>query len=335
MTILVTGAAGFIGFHTALALLERGDKVLGLDNLNAYYDPALKAERLKLLESRTGFAFARLDLADRPAMEALFERERPDRVVHLAAQAGVRYSIENPWAYIDSNLAGFMTVLEGCRRHKVRHLVFASSSSVYGGNIRQPFSERDPVDHPLSLYAASKKANEAMAHAYAHLYGIPSTGARFFSVYGPWGRPDMALFLFTRAILAGEPIDVFNYGGHERDFTYVDDIVRGVVGLIDRPPAPAEAGDDNDLPDRSRRAPYRLYNIGSGRPVQLEYLIGLVEAELGKKAERRLLPMQSGDVPRTSSDISSLKKAIGYEPQVGFEEGVRRFVAWYRDFYRV
>ncbi len=335
MKILLTGVAGFIGYHVAERLLARGDEVVGLDNLNAYYDVRLKEARLARLTGRPGFSFHRLDLADRAGIEDLFAQTRPRRVVHLAAQAGVRYSLQNPHAYVESNLVGFLHVLEGCRHHGVEHLVYASSSSVYGANTRMPFSVHHNVDHPLSLYAASKKANELMAHTYSHLYGLPTTGLRFFTVYGPWGRPDMALFLFTRAILEGRPIDVFNEGRMRRDFTYIDDIVEGVVRVADRVPAgnPAWSGDAPD-PGTSR-APYRIYNIGNHAPVELLHLIGLLEAALGRKAEKRLLPMQPGDVPATYADVDDLVRDVGFQPATPIEEGVRRFVAWYRDFYRV
>lgn len=335
MKILLTGVAGFIGYHVAERLLARGDEVVGLDNLNAYYDVRLKEARLARLTGRPGFRFHRLDLADRAGLEELFAQTRPQRVVHLAAQAGVRYSLTNPHAYVESNLVGFLHVLEGCRQHGVEHLVYASSSSVYGANTRMPFSVHHNVDHPLSLYAASKKANELMAHTYSHLYGLPTTGLRFFTVYGPWGRPDMALFLFTKAILEGRPIDVFNEGRMRRDFTYIDDIVEGVVRVTDRVPAgnPAWSGDAPD-PGTSR-APYRIYNIGNHAPVELLHLIGLLEAALGRKAEKRLLPLQPGDVPATYADVDDLVRDVGFQPATPIEEGVRRFVAWYRDFYRV
>jgi len=335
MKVLVTGAAGFIGFATAHALLERGETVVGLDNLNAYYDPTLKQARLDRLAPRKGFSFVKLDLADRGGMEALFARERFDRVVHLAAQAGVRYAVENPHSYIDSNLVGTLHVLEGCRHHRIEHLVYASTSSVYGLNARMPFSVHDGVDHPLSLYAATKKANEAMAHSYSHLFGLPTTGLRFFTVYGPWGRPDMALFKFTKAILAGEPIDVFNYGKHRRDFTFVDDIVEGVVRALDRPAKP-DASFDVMKPDAATStAPWRLYNIGCSQPVDLSVYIETLEKCLGRTAQKRMLPLQPGDVPDTYADVTELERDCGYRPRVTVEEGVRRFVEWYRDYYRV
>jgi UDP-glucuronate 4-epimerase len=332
---LVTGAAGFIGSHLSKVLLSRGDRVVGLDNLNSYYDVTLKQARLAQLQARPGFEFIEADLADRARMKALFAGERFDVVVNLAAQAGVRYSLENPHAYVDSNLVGFTNVLEGCRHSKAGHLVYASSSSVYGGNTVMPFSVRQNVDHPLSLYAATKKANELMAHTYSHLYGLPTTGLRFFTVYGPWGRPDMALFLFTRAILEGKPIDVFNEGRMRRDFTYVDDIVEGVVRVGDRVPAPNPAWDAaKDDPSRSS-APYRLYNIGNQNPVELMHLIAVLEKALGREAKKRLLPMQPGDVPATFADVDDLVADVGFKPATPIEEGVRRFVEWYRGYYRV
>ena len=334
MKILVTGAAGFIGFHTAKALLDRGDHVVGLDNLNDYYDVTLKQARLAQLEGRNGFNFAKIDLADRSAMEDLFAREKFDRVIHLAAQAGVRYSIENPHAYVNSNLTGFMNILEGCRHCDVQHLVYASSSSVYGANTAKPFSIHQNVDHPLSLYAATKKSNELMAHTYAHLYGLPVTGLRFFTVYGPWGRPDMALFLFTKKILAGEPIDVFNNGEHSRDFTYIDDIVEGVVRSVDRVAAPNEDW-SGDAPDPgTSAAPYRLYNIGNNNQVQLMDYIACLEKALGKKATKNFLPLQPGDVPETYADIDDLARDIGYQPATNIEDGIAKFIEWYREHYK-
>jgi len=333
MKILVTGAAGFIGYHTAERLLARGDEVVGLDNLNDYYDPALKEARVARLRRHAGFRFERLDLADRVGMPALFARERFERVVHLGAQAGVRYSIQNPLAYIDSNVVGFANVLEGCRHDGVQHLVYASTSSVYGANTKMPFSVHQNVDHPLSFYAATKKANELMAHTYSSLYGLPTTGLRFFTVYGPWGRPDMALFLFAKNILAGKPIDVFNYGHHRRDFTYVDDIVSGIVGALDRPATPS-AEWSGDAPDpATSRAPYRLYNIGNNRPVELLRYIELLETHLGRKAEKNLLPLQVGDVPDTWADIDDLARDTGYAPTTPVEVGVERFVRWYLEHY--
>jgi UDP-glucuronate 4-epimerase len=335
MKILVTGAAGFIGFHTVQALLDRGDHVIGLDNLNNYYDPLLKQARLSRLTGRIGFRFVRADLRDKPAIEELFAQEKPARVINLAAQAGVRYSLENPHSYVDINVVGFLNVLEGCRHHGVEHLVYASSSSVYGANTALPFSVRDNVDHPLSLYAATKKANELMAHTYAHLYRLPVTGLRFFTVYGPWGRPDMSMFIFTSKIFAGEPIDVFNYGQHSRDFTYIDDIVSGVVRALDHVATvdPTWSGGQPD-PGTSL-APYRLYNIGNHSPVKLMDYIACIEKATGKTAIKNFLPMQPGDVPETYADISDLSAGVGFEPKTPIEDGVRRFVAWYRDFYKV
>ena len=335
MKILVTGSAGFIGAALALRLLERGDEVVGFDNLNDYYDVNLKRARLARLQVYPGFTEARASLEDRTMLTKTFAHHRPQRVVNLAAQAGVRYSIQNPYAYVDSNLVGFINVLEACRHYEVEHLVYASTSSVYGANTRMPFSVHDNVDHPLSLYAATKKANELMAHTYSHIYGLPTTGLRFFTVYGPWGRPDMALFLFTRAILAGQPIDVFNYGHHRRDFTYVDDIVEGVIRTLDRVamPNPDWLGDAPD--SATSRAPYRLYNIGSHRPVELMRYIEVLEDCLGRKAIKNLLPMQPGDVPDTYADVEALVQDVGYHPDTPIEIGVARFVAWYREYYRV
>lgn len=335
MKILVTGAAGFIGAALSHRLLDRGDDVIGLDNLNDYYDVRLKEARLSRLQAKKGFTFVRASLEDRAAIEDLFRTHKPQRVVNLAAQAGVRYSLENPQAYIDSNIVGFTNILEGCRHHGVEHLVYASSSSVYGANTRMPFSVHHNVDHPVSLYAASKKANELMAHTYSHLFSIPTTGLRFFTVYGPWGRPDMALFMFTKAILAGKPIDVFNYGRHRRDFTYIDDIVEGVIRTLDHvaQPDPAWSGDDPD--SATSTAPYRLYNIGSNRPVELLRYIEVLEDCLGRKAEKNLLPLQPGDVPDTYADVDALVQDVGYRPSTPVEEGVKRFVDWYRAFYKV
>ena len=334
MRLLVTGAAGFIGYHVAEKLLARGDEVIGLDNLNPYYDPTLKHARLERLSSQKKFRFEKIDLADRGAMEGLFAGSAIRRVVHLAAQAGVRYSVENPHAYADSNLTGTLHVLEGCRHHRVEHLVFASTSSVYGANTKMPFSVHQNVDHPLSFYAATKKANELMAHTYASLYGLPVTGLRFFTVYGPWGRPDMALFQFTRNILAGRPIDVFNYGNHRRDFTYVDDIAGGVVAALDRIAAP-DPGWDGDNPDpATSKAPYRLYNIGNNRPVELMHYIEVLENCLGRKAEKNLLPLQVGDVPDTWADAEDLVRDVGYRPSTPVETGIAKFVEWYLDYYR-
>ena len=335
MRVLVTGAAGFVGSHLSERLLARGDEVLGYDNLNAYYDPALKEARLARLTPQDGFSFVRASLEDRAALEAAFDDFRPQRVVNLAAQAGVRYSLENPHAYIDSNIVGFLNILEACRHRGIEHLVYASSSSVYGANRKLPFAVEDSVDHPVSLYAASKKANELMAHTYSHLFGLPTTGLRFFTVYGPWGRPDMALFLFTKKILAGEPIDVFNHGHHTRDFTYVDDIVEGVIRTLDRVPGPDPAYDPLAPTPASSLAPYRVYNIGNHQPVQLLRYIEVLEDCLGRKAEKRLLPMQPGDVPDTEADVEALRRDTGYSPATPIETGVRRFVEWYRAFYDV
>ncbi len=333
--ILLTGAAGFIGFHTAKRLLKRGDRVVGLDNLNDYYDVRLKEARLAQLTPQKHFEFVKLDLSDREGMNKLFADSGIRRVVHLAAQAGVRYSLVNPHAYTDSNIEGFLNILEGCRHHKVEHLVFASTSSVYGGNTHMPFSVHDNVDHPVSLYAATKKANELMAHCYAHLYRLPCTGLRFFTVYGPWGRPDMALFLFTKAILDGKPIDVFNHGKMQRDFTYVEDIVEGVVRALDRAPKP-DAAWSGDKPDpSSSNAPYRLYNIGNNKPVELMRFIEVLEQTLGKKAEKRLLPLQAGDVPATYADVDDLMRDVGFKPSTTIEVGIARFVEWYREYYKV
>jgi UDP-glucuronate 4-epimerase len=332
--LLVTGAAGFIGFHTARLLLERGDEVVGVDDLNAYYDPNLKRARLDILLRYPNYRFTKIDVADREAMQELFEREQFRRVVHLAAQAGVRYSIENPHAYVHSNVVGFLQVIEGCRRNKVEHLVYASTSSVYGANTKMPFSERQGVDHPLTLYAATKRANELMAHSYSSLYGLPTTGLRFFTVYGPWGRPDMALFLFTKNILEGRPIDVFNDGYHQRDFTYVDDIVKGVAAAVDQVATPDPDWDsDHPNPDTSN-VPYRLYNIGNQTPVALLRYIEVLEQCLGRKAQMNLLPMQLGDVPDTWADVEALEKDMGYRPATDLEQGVKHFVEWYLAYYR-
>ena len=329
MKVLVTGAAGFIGFHVSQKLLARGDEVVGLDNINDYYDVNLKLARLARLEPQPGFSFARIDLVDRPALEALFREHRFAAVINLAAQAGVRYSLENPQAYIDSNIVGFTNILECCRHHDVGHLVYASSSSVYGMNSAMPFSIHDNVDHPISLYAASKKANELMAHTYSHLFGLPTTGLRFFTVYGPWGRPDMALFLFTRAILAGEPIKVFNNGRMQRDFTYIDDIVEGVVRVLDRTATPNPDWDGARPDPGTSSAPYRLYNIGNNNPVKLTEFIDAIEQALGLPAQRELLPMQPGDVAATYADIDDLEADVGYRPATPLREGIGRFVAWY------
>jgi len=333
MKILVTGAAGFIGFHTSRLLLDRGDEVVGLDNLNDYYDVSLKQARLEILQRYPAFRFHKMDLADRVAMPALFGQEKFSRVVHLGAQAGVRYSIKNPLAYIDSNVLGFANILEGCRHNAVEHLVYASTSSVYGANTKMPFSVHQNVDHPLSFYAATKKANELMAHTYAHLYKLPVTGLRFFTVYGPWGRPDMALFLFTKNILEGKPIDVFNYGNHRRDFTYVGDIAEGVVRATDRIAAPNDQWSGEEPDPGTSKAPYRLYNIGNNQPVELLRYIEMIEQCLGKKAEKNLLPMQAGDVPDTFADVDDLVRDTGYRPATPVAEGVRKFVEWYVEYY--
>ena len=332
--VLVTGAAGFIGFHVARRLLDRGDEVTGLDDLNPYYDVRLKQDRLALLTCRPNFTFQQLTLSDRPGIARLFETAQPERVVHLAAQAGVRYSLENPHAYVDSNLVGFVNILEGCRHARVKHLAFASSSSVYGANTQMPFSVHQNVDHPVSLYAATKKSNELMAHAYAHLFHLPCTGLRFFTVYGPWGRPDMAMFLFTRAILEGRSIDVFNHGKMRRDFTYVDDIAEGVVRVLDRIPQP-DSNWTSKAPDpASSAAPYRLYNIGNNSPVELLHLIETLEKCLGKVAVKNFLPLQPGDVPETFADVDDLIRDVGFKPNTPLETGVARFVDWYRGYYK-
>ena len=333
--ILVTGAAGFIGYHTSERLLARGDEVVGLDNVNDYYDPTLKEARIARLSAKPGFRLFRMDLADRDGVARLFREERFDRVIHLAAQAGVRYSITNPHAYIESNLVGFINILEGCRHTGVQHLTYASSSSVYGANTAMPFSVHQNIDHPVSLYAATKKANELMAHTYSHLYGLPTTGLRFFTVYGPWGRPDMAMFLFTKAILAGQPIDVFNHGKMQRDFTYIDDIVEGVIRTSDHTAEPNPAW-DSDAPDpATSKAPYRIYNIGNNNPVELMYLIEIIEKELGRVAEKRMLPLQPGDVPATSANVDALVRDVGFAPQTPIETGVANFVAWYREYFQI
>lgn len=332
MRILVTGAAGFIGFFTCDALLQRGDEVLGLDNLNTYYDPRLKESRLHLLSGHKNFKFAKAGVDDRAAIEEIFASFRPHRIVHLAAQAGVRYSLEDPHAYVRSNVVGFMHILEGCRIHGVEHLIFASSSSVYGANSQLPFSEHHITDHPTSLYGATKKSNELMAHAYAHLYDIPITGLRFFTVYGPWGRPDMAPFIFTRNIVEGQPIDVYNYGRHSRDFTYISDIVEGVIGTLDRPPqrqvkSEGESGDPS--------VPFRIYNIGNNQPVELLHFIACIEEAAGKKAVKRFLPMQPGDILATFADIDDISRDIGFQPRIPVEVGVEKLVRWYRDYYEM
>ena len=331
MKVLVTGAAGFVGMHTALRLLARGDQVVGIDNLNDYYDVALKEARLARLAPRAGFRFHRLGIEHRDVMEKLFAAEKPDAVVHLAAQAGVRYSLQNPHAYVDANLKGFLNVLEGCRQYPVQHLVYASSSSVYGGNAKLPFSEHDPVDHPVSLYAATKKANELMAHTYSHLFRIPTTGLRFFTVYGPWGRPDMSPMLFARAILAGQPIQVFNQGQMSRDFTFIDDVVEGVLRVLDKPATPDEAFNPLQPNAATSTAPYRVFNIGNHTPTPLMDYIAELEAALGRPAIKQFLPMQPGDVPVTAADTSALKAWVGFEPFTPVAEGVKRFVHWYKE----
>ena len=335
MKILLTGAAGFIGMTTSLRLLARGDELVGLDNLNDYYDVTLKERRLARLTSHSNFRFVKMDVADRPGMEQLFAAEKFDRVIHLAAQAGVRYSLQNPHAYIDSNIVGFTNILEGCRHTSVQHLTYASSSSVYGGNTKMPFSEHDSVDHPVSLYAVTKKANELMAHTYSHLYGLPTSGLRFFTVYGPWGRPDMALFLFTKAILEGRAIDVFNYGNMQRDFTYVDDIVEGVIRVMDKTAAANPAYDPVQADPATSNAPYRVFNIGNNNPVPLLDFIGCIEDALGRQAEKRLLPLQDGDVPATYANTDALRDWVGFVPGTSVRDGIGRFVAWYRDYYQV
>jgi UDP-glucuronate 4-epimerase len=335
MKVLVTGSAGFIGSALSLKLLERGDEVIGIDSLNDYYDVELKKARLARTASHPGFTDLRIQLEDRAAVADAFATHKPHRVVNLAAQAGVRYSIENPMAYIDTNLVGFGNILEGCRHNDVEHLVYASSSSVYGANTNMPFSVHHNVDHPLSLYAASKKANELMAHTYSHLYNLPTTGLRFFTVYGPWGRPDMALFLFTKAILAGEPINVFNYGNHRRDFTYIDDIVEGVIRTLDRVAEPNNEWSGEAPDSATSSAPYRLYNIGNNQPVELKHYIKVLEDCLGKKAEQNLLPLQPGDVPDTYADVDDLVRDVDYKPATTVEQGISRFVEWYREYYKV
>ncbi len=335
MKILVTGTAGFIGSHVAIKLLERGDEVIGFDSLSDYYDVNLKKARLARFMDHPNYTHIQADLADRAAVEAAFATHKPQRVINLAAQAGVRYAATNPHVYVSSNVTGFLHILEGCRHHGVEHLVFASTSSVYGANTKMPFSEHQSTEHPLTLYAATKKANEQMAHSYAHLYGIPSTGLRFFTVYGPWGRPDMALFLFTKAILAGEPIKVFNHGHHKRSFTYVDDIVEGVIRTLDQVPA-ANPEWNGDAPDpASSNVPYRIFNIGNEQPVQLLRYIEVLEQCLGRKAQMEMLPLQAGDVPDTEADVSELIERVGYRPKVSVEEGVKNFVEWYRNYYGV
>lgn len=333
--ILVTGAAGFIGSHLSIRLLERGDEVVGLDNLNDYYEVSLKEARLARFSDHENFRLVKMDLSDREGMEALFEAEQFDKVVNLAAQAGVRYSIENPHAYIDSNIVGFTNVIEGCRHNKVKHLVYASSSSVYGANETMPFSVHDNVDHPLSLYAASKKANELMAHTYSNLFDLPTTGLRFFTVYGPWGRPDMALFLFTKAILEGKSIDVFNHGKMRRDFTYVDDIVEGVIRVLDNTAAANPEWNGKNPDPGTSKVPWKVYNIGNSSPVELMDYIGAIEKALGMEAKKNFMPLQDGDVPATYANVEDLVRDVGYKPDTEVEEGVARFVAWYRDYYQV
>jgi len=333
--VLVTGTAGFIGSTLAIRLLDRGDEVIGVDNVNDYYDPALKEARLERLKVYDNFTEERVSLEDRPEIERVFKQYKPDRVVNLAAQAGVRYSLENPHAYIDANIVGFTNILEGCRHNGVEHLVYASSSSVYGANESMPFSVHDNVDHPVSLYAASKKANELMAHTYSHLFNLPTTGLRFFTVYGPWGRPDMALFMFTKNIIEGKPIDVFNYGKHQRDFTYIDDIVEGVIRTLDKVAAPNTAWSGKTPDSATSKAPYRLYNIGSNNPCELLRYIEIIENCVGKKAEKNLLPMQPGDVLATYADVDALIEDVDYKPSTSIEDGVANFVKWYRDFYKV
>lgn len=335
MRILVTGTAGFIGSTLAIRLLERGDEVIGVDNVNDYYDPSLKEARLERLKAYNAFTEVRISIEDRDAMEEVFVKYKPQCVVNLAAQAGVRYSLENPHAYIDANIVGFTNILEGCRHHDVEHLVYASSSSVYGANESMPFSVHDNVDHPVSLYAASKKANELMAHTYSHLFNLPTTGLRFFTVYGPWGRPDMALFMFTKNILEGKPIDVFNYGKHQRDFTYIDDIVEGVIRTLDHVAEPNPEWSGKTPDSATSKAPYRLYNIGSNNPCELLRYIEIIEECVGKKAEKNLLPMQPGDVLATYADVDALIQDVDYKPSTTIEEGVAKFVDWYRDFYQV
>ena len=333
--ILVTGAAGFIGFHVAQRLLTAGRDVVGLDSINGYYDPKLKEARLEILKCKPNFTFAKLDLADREATKSLFAQHRFPIVIHLAAQAGVRYSLQNPHAYADANIEGFLNVLEGCRHSDCKHLLFASSSSVYGANTKLPFSVRDNVDHPISLYAASKKANELMAHAYSHLYGIPATGLRFFTVYGPWGRPDMAMFIFAKAILEGKPVKLFNHGNMRRDFTYIDDVAEAVVRLIDHPPQGNLAW-SGDRPDpASSAAPWKIYNIGNNRPEELLHVVALLEKEFGRTAKKEMLPMQPGDVPATYADIEDLARDIGFKPATTIEDGIARFAKWFRQESRV
>lgn len=335
MRILVTGTAGFIGSTLAIRLLERGDEVIGVDNVNDYYDPSLKEARLDRLKVYDKFTEVRISLEDKPAIDKVFEDYKPNKVVNLAAQAGVRYSLENPQAYIDANIVGFTNILEGCRHHKVEHLVYASSSSVYGANESMPFSVHDNVDHPVSLYAASKKANELMAHTYSHLFDLPTTGLRFFTVYGPWGRPDMALFMFTKNIIEGKPIDVFNYGKHQRDFTYIDDIVEGVIRTLDHTAQPNPDWSGKNPDSATSKAPYKIYNIGSNNPCELLRYIEIIEECVGKKAIKNMLPLQPGDVPATYADVDALIKDVDYKPSTPIEEGIAKFVTWYREFYKV
>jgi len=335
MRILVTGTAGFIGFHTSMYLLERGDDVIGIDNLNDYYDVGLKNARLEILKTYDNFKFSKLDIEDSETVNNLFKSSTPQRIIHLAAQAGVRYSIENPRAYIDTNIVGFLNILEGCRNHRTEHLVYASSSSVYGANRALPFDVQHPVDHPVSLYGATKKSNELMAHAYAHLYRIPVTGLRFFTVYGPWGRPDMAPFIFTQKILAGDTIDVFNHGKHARDFTYIDDIVEGVVRTLDQPAVANPQWQGNTPDPGSSTAPYRVYNIGNNNSVELMYFIECIEKSTGVTAKKNFLPMQAGDVLETFANVDDLTNAVGFKPSTAIEDGIDRLVKWYREFYQV
>jgi UDP-glucuronate 4-epimerase len=335
MLLLITGVAGFIGFHISRFLVEKGHHVIGIDNMNGYYDPSLKEDRLSLLRRHSNFEFYHVDLKDKPLVDEVFDRHQPEYVINLAAQAGVRYSVENPYAYVDSNLIGFMNVLEACRRNPVKHLIYASSSSVYGGNKVVPFSTDHNVDHPVSLYAATKKSNELMAHAYSHLYGIPTTGLRFFTVYGPWGRPDMAYFSFTRDILSGKPIKVFNHGRMERDFTYIDDIVIGVCQLIDKPPKENPCWNEQKDSISTSFAPYKIYNIGNNQPITLMKFINVLEERIGKKAQIVYMDMQPGDVLTTYADVSDLERDIGFRPNTSIEEGLDRFVRWYRGYYGV
>ena len=335
MKVIVTGAAGFIGFHTAKALLDRGDQVVGIDCINDYYDVNLKNARLKQLEDHPNFQFFKIDITDKTALDDVFQEFLPEKVIHLAAQAGVRYSLENPYAYIDANIVGFLNILEACRNKNIQHLVYASSSSVYGANTHMPFGVHQNVDHPLSLYAASKKSNELMAHTYAHLYRLPVTGLRFFTVYGPWGRPDMALFIFTKRIIEGEPINVHNNGDHERDFTYIDDIVEGVIRCLDNTAAPNPDWSSLSPDPSSSNAPYRLFNIGNNTPIKLIDFINLIEENLGREAKMNFLPMQAGDVPKTFADIDALEQAVDFAPKTSIEDGIKNFVNWYREFYSI